>query len=384
MRIFGRIGASWYRFQERVQLGRLYAPDPGSVDLDVHLAEAVAWLKRAQDAGSDRGVSYGVRFGGTFEASYPETTGYICETFVELAALRRDTDLLQRAREMGDWEMEIQMPEGAVMGGRYNTTPTPALFNTGMVLLGWAALIGATSDDRYRSAAVRAGEWMVRMQDVSGSWRRGNSKYAHPTATLYNVNAARGLCAAGRSVGETGFVDAAIRNAEYCLSRQLRNGWFPDCDLTDPEAPLVHTLAYAAQGLRGIGMMTSRQDIVDGAVRCADALLQVMRPDGFIAGRWHRDFSPAVDWCCLTGSAQCSVVWATLYQTTGDVRYRTAVQRVNHYLMARHDIRNPDSDLRGGVPGSWPVWGAYGRLRILNWATKYLVDALSREKQFPR
>jgi hypothetical protein len=47
--------------------------------------------------------------------------------------------------------------------------------------------------------------------------------------------------------------------------------------------------------------------------------------------------------------------------------------------MARHDIRNPDPRLRGGLAGSWPVWGAYGRLQILNWATKFLVDALTLE-----
>jgi len=47
--------------------------------------------------------------------------------------------------------------------------------------------------------------------------------------------------------------------------------------------------------------------------------------------------------------------------------------------MAHHDIRNPDERLRGGVPGSWPVWGDYGRLMVLSWATKFLADALRLE-----
>jgi hypothetical protein len=49
--------------------------------------------------------------------------------------------------------------------------------------------------------------------------------------------------------------------------------------------------------------------------------------------------------------------------------------------MAHHDIRNADLRLRGGLPGSWPVDGQYGYLQILNWATKFLVDALMREKR---
>jgi hypothetical protein len=55
----------------------LYSPNPSNHDLEAHLTAALDWLKRAQDAGKDRGVSYGVTFGQDFDASYPETTGYI-------------------------------------------------------------------------------------------------------------------------------------------------------------------------------------------------------------------------------------------------------------------------------------------------------------------
>jgi hypothetical protein len=84
-----------------------------------------------------------------------------------------------------------------------------------------------------------------------------------------------------------------------------------------------------------------------------------------------------VSWCCLIGSAQISVVWSALYDLTGEAKYREAAQRINRYVMARHDIRNRDPRLRGGLPGSWPVWEPYGRLCILNWATKFLVAALA-------
>jgi hypothetical protein len=46
------------------------------------------------------------------------------------------------------------------------------------------------------------------------------------------------------------------------------------------------------------------------------------------------------------------------------------------YLLRHHDVTNEDPRLRGGVPGSWPVAGDYGRLKILNWATNFLVEAL--------
>ena len=134
------------------------------------------------------------------------------------------------------------------------------------------------------------------------------------------------------------------------------------------------------QGLVHIGSLTSRQDFIASARKTADAEIQIMGPDGFLPGRQNSQFHGTVDWCCLTGSAQTSAVWSSLYDLTGEDKYRIAADKVNRYLMARHDIRNADTRLRAGVPGSWPVWGDYGRLIILNWATKFLVDALSAQK----
>jgi uncharacterized protein YyaL (SSP411 family) len=373
----GRARSNWVRYWESRRLSPLYSPDPASLDPQAHLDAALDWLKRAQDAGADRGVSYGVRFGDDFDVSYPETTGYICQTFVEMHELTGERDYLDRALAMGLWEADIQMPEGAVMGGKFNTNPTPAVFNTGMVLLGWSALVRAINDARIREATTRAAEWLVRMQEPNGNWIRGNSQFAKSETTVYNVKAAWGLCEAGLALGRPEWVEAAMRNGDYCLSRQQANGWFAECCLDDPARPLLHTIAYSMQGLAGIGILTGEDRFLEGARRTADALLQALDSDGFLPGRFDARFAPAASFACLTGSAQTSIIWNWLYRLTGEERYRDAAASVNRYVMARHDIRNADLRLRGGVPGSWPVDGGYGRLRILNWATKFFADALA-------
>lgn len=360
---------------DRWQLAGLYSPDPDDLDAYRHFDAALQWLKRAQDAGRDRGVSYGVRFGGDFQESYPETTGYICRTFVEISRQTGDADLFRRAVEMSEWELSIQMPCGAVMGGKVNANPTPAVFNTGMVLLGWSAIARACPVKRP-AGAVRAADWLVEMQEPDGNWIRGNSRFALSSATVYNVKAAWGLCELGAALGREDYVLAAIRNAEFCLRHQLSNGWFRDCCLSDPSRPLLHTLAYTMEGLLGIGELTGRQDFIDAARTTADAQLRIMGPDGYLPGRQDRNFDAAVDWCCLTGSAQTSIIMSRLYRLTGEEKYSEAASRLNTYLMARHDIRNQDPRLHGGLPGSWPVWGDYGRFTVLNWATKFLADAL--------
>jgi hypothetical protein len=371
----------WRERRERIRLAPLYAPDARDFDLKRHIHEAREWLKRAQDAGSDRGVSYGVHFGEDFDVSYPETTGYICSTFIEQEQLTGDSEFLRRAIEMGDWEIAVQLPEGAVMGGKFNMAPSPAVFNTGMVLLGWSALIARTKEKRFQIAATRAADWLLSVQESDGRWVRGNSRYAVSGGTLYNVMAAWGLCETGVALGEERYIQAAIRNGEYCLSRQHQNGWLPDCCLSNVEEPLLHTLAYSMQGLLGIGQLTGREDLVAGAQKLADAELRIMSAEGYLPGMQRQDFTAASNWCCLTGSAQTSAVWSQLYRRTNDGKYRRAVEVVNQYLMARHDIRNPDPRLRGGLAGSWPVWGDYGRLQILNWATKFLLDALTLEME---
>lgn len=365
---------------DRRKFAPLYNPDANNLDLDQHLTEAIQWTVRAQDAGADRGVAYGVNFGQDWEVSYPETTGYICRTFVDLYRYTGKQEYLDRAVAMGEWEAAIQMAEGAVMGGKFNHNPTPAVFNTGMVLLGWAPLIRVTGGQRFKDAATRAGEWLVRIQEANGDWRKGNSKFAKEESTVYNVKAAWGLCDAGDALGRQDFVDAAVRNAEFCLTQQRPNGWFANCCLDDPERPLLHTIAYAMQGLLEIGKLTGRQDFIAAARKTADAEIAILQPNGLLPGRQKGTFEAGADWCCLTGSAQTSIVLSEFYKLTGDEKYRRAAHQINLYLMSCHDIRNPDLRLRGGVPGSWPVWGEYGKYQILNWATKYLIDALALEK----
>ena len=165
------------------------------------------------------------------------------------------------------------------------------------------------------------------------------------------------------------------------MANQRPSGWFGRCCLSDAERPLLHTLAYTAQGLVGIGDLTGRQDFIGGAERIAAALANRLGADGFLPGRFAEDWTGAVEWCCLTGNVQMSWVWARLFERTGNESYRRACTLANDYVTAHHDVSNRDPRVRGGVPGSWPTWGDYGRLKILNWATKFFVDALLSEKR---
>ena len=96
----------------------------------------IEWIKKAQDAVVGGGVAAYYEFGDGWSAGYPETTGYIIMTCIEAANRFGDPDLLTRARRMADWELEIQLPEGAWQGGLVTAPRVPSVFNTGQIIQG--------------------------------------------------------------------------------------------------------------------------------------------------------------------------------------------------------------------------------------------------------
>src|ERR1700692_299246 len=98
--VIQRIGAlkrTIFYHSDRWRRGSLYQGAASNSDVERHLREALQWMERAQDAGNNRGISYGADFGGPFLESYPETTGYIIPTFLKLADYWHDKSLTQRA-----------------------------------------------------------------------------------------------------------------------------------------------------------------------------------------------------------------------------------------------------------------------------------------------
>jgi len=66
---------------------------------------------------------------------------------------------------------------------------------------------------------------------------------------------------------------------------------------------------------------------------------------------------------------------------TGDTSWLEPVPRVLQFLKRTQNRTSHDPGLRGGIKGSAPMSGDYGRNEILNWATKYYADALMRAEE---
>ncbi|MFZ5568863.1 MAG: hypothetical protein ACOZF0_00555 [Thermodesulfobacteriota bacterium] len=348
-----------------------------------HLLETINWLCRAQDSSPDGGVARGyhaTRWRGYlprgWQASYPETTGYIIPTMLAASDHLNQPNLRDRAFRMADWEIDIQLPSGAVMGSVVTARPLPAVFNTGQVIFGWLAVFKLTNTEKYIKAAAKAADYLMQVQESDGAWRSGNSQYALSSSTVYNTRAAWALIELGLHMDHAGYVTAGRNNIEFALKRQKENGWFSDNCLSDPARPLLHTIVYATRGILESGMRLNENRYVNAALRTLDALCNCQREDGGIPGRLDEHWNAMVSWDCVTGDAQAAIAWLRANALTGDPKYRLASRKAIDFVKKTQNLRHPNPGIRGGVKGSFPFDGEYGRFEMLNWAAKFFCDAL--------
>ncbi len=345
-----------------------------------HLQATIAWLYAAQDATSDGGVAqaYFVRK-RRWTNSYPETTGYIIPTILRYAEASDNSEAYDRARRMSDWECDIQLADGGVVAGAIGDSQKPTVFNTGQVLFGWVRAAEVFGTERYFTSAKRAADWLCRAQDDDGCWRRFGSPMTSVSVNTYNTRTAWALARAHALLGEERFLDAAVQNCQWALTRANAAGWLADNCLLDPSQPYLHTIAYAMRGLLEVGAYAEQQDMVDIAVQIGDALLPRIPASGFMPGRFDAHWRPTVRWSCLTGNAQLALNYGRLFQLTGRTSYREALETLNRFTRRTQHIDGPLPH-RGAVQGSFPIDGGYHPSQYPNWAAKFLADALMMEE----
>lgn len=349
----------------------------------LHVKEAVEWLCRAQDVSGCRGVArmYDLRSG--WGSPYPETTGYIIPTLFDyFHAYPEKKELKKRALDMADWLLSIQHLDGGIQGGTIaDNNLNPTIFNTGMVIFGWMAAFDVTNESKYLKAAQLASSWLVSVQDNDGAWRKAHSKFALEGVNTYNTRVAWSLLKVNKVTGDEVLIKAVEKNIDWALSQQLPNGWYENGCISNNDIPLVHTISYTMRGILEAGIYLEKDRYIQASKKTADKLVTLLRKDGSLAGRYDQEWNAAVKWSCLTGNAQTSIVFLKLYKLTKNTKYLYAAKKMNNYLKSVQDISSNNPGIRGGIKGSYPLFGEYGKYQYLNWAAKFFIDALLLEDE---
>ncbi len=286
------------------------------------------------------------------------------------------TSLVERAREMGEWEVEVQNPDGGVMQGALRTPPGPSIaFNTGMVVFGWLDLYEELGAELFLEAAVRAGRWLERAQQADGTWQGVHEHHGIPHA--YDSRVAWALVRLARVTGEEAFRETAVRHLDWVLSVQQPNGWFEWCVFRPGTLPNSHGLAYTTRGPAGERRAPRRRALHRrGAAHGARALRAFTAGSGACRRRTTASGR--------RGHATSASPASPRTAASGFASIRRPATRPSCSPASRRSSRPPGCSPAeplarpdGAVPGSFPLYGRYAPLQYPNWAAKFLADSLA-------
>jgi hypothetical protein len=342
---------------------------------DIHLNSAIEWLKRAQDSTGDGGVSGGYFENIGWDASYPETTGYIIPTFFDYANYAQDSDCRTRAVKMGEYLLSIQLESGAFKRGSLGAFPIggPEVFDTGQILQGLIRCYQETQEERFYKSAVKAGDWIVEAQESNGSW----VKYSyHDIAHTFYTRVAINLLELNEISEKKKYREAAYRNIEWALTKCNIYGWYEDCgaEISLMSSPWTHFIAYATEGILTCGIKFRNQDFILSAKKTMDALLDRLNVDGWIKGSYDEKWKSIDRYSCLVGDAQIALNWLKLFEITHSREYLDGAIILNQYLKSTQRLYDLNKGIQGGIKGSHPIHGKYNHHRYINWAAKYFAD----------
>jgi uncharacterized protein YyaL (SSP411 family) len=331
-------------------------------------------FERAQDAGSDDGLASFHLVDG-WSSSYPETTGYIIPTLLSMAEVLERPKLTERAMRAADWLLSVQHADGGWPGGRIGEQRPSVVFNTAQVVRGMLAAHARSGDPRYLQAADRACTWIAQVQEGDGGWAKHNFL---GVTRVYDAYVDAPLLHMYRISANEHHREAARRNLELVLGRQLDNGWFADADNTvkHNDRPITHTMAYTLDGLLESHRYHPDERFVDAARKAADVLLDRFLATGTLHGRYDADWRGS-EATISTGCMQLAVVWARLHAHEGGEHYAHGLERMLRWgLAVQHRSSQGPIEMHGALTGSVPVWGRYEKFACPNWAQKYFADAL--------
>lgn len=342
---------------------------------------ALDWLRRSMEVTGWQGSSHSWSPLFGWAKAYPETTGYLIETLLDYAALKKDDSLRELAIQCANWLISIQLPEGA-FPGLLTGNKEPSVFNTSQILFGLArvsAMPGPTHPEsgyEPKMALTRAVSWLLSVLEPDFSWRR--HAYVPGFTPSYYTRAVWGVLKANQILQNTEVERAMRRALHFYADRLLPNGAVRDGGFWPGKPAFTHTIAYAFEGFLESSVLLNEKEIIDKKISAGEKFLSIRRnAGGRTAGRYDEQWRGDYSFVCVTGNCQLSVFYHRLWEITGEKKFREAARSFLAEVV-EYQYLGKNKNRRGALPGSAPLWGPYLRFRYPNWGVKFFLDAMRR------
>ena len=342
-----------------------------------HLRATAGWLVESIRHGNGGSCAHFSVASG-WSRPYPETTGYLIPTLLELDPQLPELGLRERALGLGDWLLSIRNADGAWDAGLHppRGRARSSVFNSCQVLDGLVALHRATGESRWLDAAHRGATWATGLQGADGLW--SHRDYDSSGTPSYYTQALWPLLEVWKETGDETLRTKAEAALLKILQRRREQGSFAAWGFGGRDRAFTHTIAYTLRGILECSRLLDAWD--DVGVQAVPALERLLRKaelsGGRLPGELDGDWNATRRFVCLTGNVQTATNLLLWEQREKDLRIVNAAAKLIDVVCAAQSLRKPLVGHRGAVAGSQPAWGRYMALRHPNWAAKFHCDAL--------
>jgi hypothetical protein len=353
---------------------------PSSKSNTEHMIAALDWIKRAQDITGNDGVAGRYLLNKGWTNSYPETSGHIISSLIKAGYFFNNSEYIDRAKRIVEFLLSVQMDSGAFQGGEYvkSLKQTPAVFNTGQIMLGLIAWYQEKEDEVVLQSLKRSAEWLLSIQEPDGSWEKYT--YGGVKPTNY-TRVAWPLAVLGKICSEKKYIKSAERFIDWLIAKTApETGWIDNMGFYKEDhgarRSLTHTMAYAYRGLLEYSLMFNRMDTLKIVSKASQQIIQKFNESGFLSAVYDARWDGLANYSCLTGNCQLSVIWLKLYKHYNNDIFFVAADKVIGQVKSYQKLNSFSEGIRGGIAGSKPIWGGYITNGYPNWAAKFFIDAL--------
>jgi hypothetical protein len=156
-----------------------------------------------------------------------------------------------------------------------------------------------------RTAADRAVQWLLGLQDPDGAFHR----YAYKDrASTYSAYLACRLAEWGDYAADRAALAAASRHLDWTLAHRRPNDWIAlagfDEKQHQADEAFTHTIAYTLAGILSTAEILGRSDGIAAASAAAERLARRLELSRFLPGLIGGDWRGRSSYACLTGNAR--------------------------------------------------------------------------------
>ena len=333
------------------------------------------WLRRSIDVTNTPGSSAFYSrvfkpFSG-WELAYPETTGYIINTFWDYAERHPQLELDRYAVRASNWICGLQLDNGALPGGFVNSKVS-SVFNTGQMILGLTATFERTQDSKYLNTVDRAVSWLISILELDGSWKQG--AYVKGWVPTYYTRVVWAVLWANKYLKDRKTDDVMRKALAYYSKKMTKKKSIRDWAFKENQKAFTHTIAYTIRGFLESAIILDDQTLMDLSIQLVEKIMRLRELNGKMAGRYDEDWKGDYSFTCLTGNAQLSIILTKMYQQKKDIRYLNTSLKIFGDIVYKQKLIG-SKNVYGALAGSSPLWGRYLIFRYPNWATKFYLDA---------